>query len=420
MPLNTSVAPAPRQHTPPRPTGRVRAPQRAAADRRDDRAAARRVVWAESRLPRLRDCGRVAVTQDGRIGVRASTANGTRVAGYAGLASCGSVWACPCCSAKVMTRRREEVAAALAAAEARGLYVVMVTLTVRHRAGQPLAQLWDAVSKGWAAATSGAAWAGGKERRDGSRRIGDKERFGVVGYIRATEVTHGVNGWHPHIHVLLLLDQPTSQAGAEVLGLSLWSRWDRALRRLGFDSRIVLEVNAETGEQEMTGGLRAQVIRDGAEPMADYFTKAVYSESSDQTGDIASEVTLGGLSKSGRLGNRTPMQLLREIVNMGDADDLDLWHEWEAASKGRRALVWSHGLRELLGLDAEQTDEDIAAEELGTADDTVVVLPGETWTQLRDARLEGELLRVVEQHGDAALRPWLAGRGLVWLEPDEL
>jgi hypothetical protein len=30
--------------------------------------------------------------------------------------------------------------------------------------------------------------------------------YGIVGSIRALEVTHGGNGWHPHAHMVLFLD----------------------------------------------------------------------------------------------------------------------------------------------------------------------------------------------------------------------
>lgn len=37
--------------------------------------------------------------------------------------------------------------------------------------------------------------------------------------------------------------------------------------------------------------------------------------------------------------------------------------EYYKATKGSRALVWSRGLRDMCGLDAEQSDEEIAAQE---------------------------------------------------------
>jgi len=56
--------------------------------------------------------------------------------------------------------------------------------------------LWELLSKGWGYMTAGRQW------------IQFKETFGLVGTIKAVEVTHGGNGWHPHIHVLFFVDAP--------------------------------------------------------------------------------------------------------------------------------------------------------------------------------------------------------------------
>ena len=41
-----------------------------------------------------------------------------RRAGFGGLVTCGSVWACPVCAAKVATKRAEDLAAVLDAVHA--------------------------------------------------------------------------------------------------------------------------------------------------------------------------------------------------------------------------------------------------------------------------------------------------------------
>ena len=46
--------------------------------------------------------------------------------------------------------------------------------------------------------------------------------------------------------------------------------------------------------------------------------------------------------------------------------------------RGKRALVWSRGYREILGMDQEQTDEELAAAEVGGR--PVASLSSETWS----------------------------------------
>ena len=82
------------------------------------------------------------------------------------------------------------------------------------------------------------------------------------------------------------------------------------------------------------------------------------------------------------------------MVEQGDADALDLWHEWEAASKGRRQLVWSRGLRELLALGVEKTDEELAEEAAGGED--VIQLDKHAYRQIAAAGLVPDLLEMVE------------------------
>lgn len=55
----------------------------------------------------------------------------------------------------------------------------------------------------------------------------------------------------------------------------------------------------------------------------------------------------------------TPMRLLTELVETGEARWAALWGEYESATFGRRAIVWSAGLRALLlGVEDEMSDEE--------------------------------------------------------------
>jgi len=65
------------------------------------------------------------------------------------------------------------------------------------------------------------------------------------------------------------------------------------------------------------------------------------------------------------------------VSELGDADALDAWHEWERVAPGKNMITYSQGLRRRLELVDEQTDEDIADEDLGTIDH--LSLPRETW-----------------------------------------
>ena len=64
--------------------------------------------------------------------------DGTRSAAYGGLKTCGSVWCCPVCAAKVATRRADDLATVMRAVDELGGSAFLLTLTMRHDRGDRL------------------------------------------------------------------------------------------------------------------------------------------------------------------------------------------------------------------------------------------------------------------------------------------
>ena len=110
--------------------------------------------------------------------------------------------------------------------------------------------------------------------------------------------------------------------------------------------------------------------------------------------------------KQGRAGGRTPFEILDDFRWTGDDDDRVLWREYERATKGRQAITWSKGLRQLLAV-TERTDEEIAAEEIGGED--LAVIDGDGWRRIvRIPGLTGLILDQVERGGLPAVNELLA------------
>jgi Replication protein len=166
---------------------------------------------------RVSKCGRVPLAG---APVLALADDGT--AHMRGLTTCGSVSACPVCAAKIRQRRAEEIDEGLGRHLAGGGGAVFLTLTVPHDAGMPLEALWGAVAASWRSLVSG------------RHRAALRERFGLVGYVRATEITHGRAGWHPHLHVLLLTERPLSLDELRELHLFVRERWIRRVTAMGY------------------------------------------------------------------------------------------------------------------------------------------------------------------------------------------
>jgi len=79
------------------------------------------------------------------------------VAHFTDLLLCGSIWACPECSAKIRAVRSDEIARAVDAHMKAGGTAWMVTSTARHRSCQSLAPTLDAVAQGFKRLMSGRA-----------------------------------------------------------------------------------------------------------------------------------------------------------------------------------------------------------------------------------------------------------------------
>lgn len=249
---------------------------------------------------------------------------------------CGSVWCCPVCAAKVWAKRGDELTAGLERWADQGGRVMMVTLTMRHNASQPLGGLWDSASDGWAAARGGYR---------SVRRVWAE--VDPAGWIRVVEVTWGRNGWHVHIHALVLLRPGTTSPQARKLADAMHTGWARRLQALGLESVAG------------SGGFHWKLLRleDGGKAAGEYLAKGYYPTS-------ASGELTGSNRKDGRGGNLTTFGILAAVVN-GETERhgrelAHVWYEWERTSLGRKAMTWSDGLRDRLGLGAEPGDQDLA------------------------------------------------------------
>lgn len=379
----------------------VTAPPPTSEQRRAARLDARYTLWSHSSLPRVRACGRFVTNSEMGAAVKASgsVADGSRRAGLAGVQSCGSVWTCPVCSQKIQAERQAQVASALATARVKGLEVVFLTLTMRHARAHRLDRLWGHLSTAWRKTVSGSQrhWKG------------DKDEFGIQGYLRLVEVTHGaVNGWHVHVHVLLFLDPSKSARSngllwggfgltdddVQDLGMRMFLRWRKALDVPGLGIR-----------PSAARGVDIRRVRSD-DAIAEYFAKNIYDRKGE--GSTAHDVT-GAHSKDAKNGNRTPFGILRSIVGTeysqvdestgevtggGFERDLDLWHIYEKASKGRRQLLWSPGLKDLLGITDEKTDQEIVDEDHGG--EVLEWMTAPEWTHISRRRMQAELFAAAE------------------------
>jgi len=302
-----------------------------------------------------------------------------RGAHYAGLHTCGSIWNCPVCAAKIAEGRKCEVETLLKAHEAAGGGTYMLTLTMPHSKYDSCKSLRDAVANAWRRCQAGRKWGT------------IKAKFSIGWTIRALEVTHGKNGWHPHLHILLLTKRPLNDPGA--MHLAIQSRW----------ADMIMALTGEVAE------FAASDLRPAT--AADYITKW----------GAASETTRAGLKES-RKGGRSPWQLLAAYAE-GDAAAGKLYIEYCGAFFRARHLTYSKGLREHYGL-IEAADDDLAQGEeiqdnLHLGDPgrlgAIGMMAKETWRGVVDWNLTGDLLAVTARDGFEGAKALLAMYGLEFL-----
>ena len=251
-------------------------------------------------------------------------------ASYGGLQTCGSVWACPVCAAKIAERRRAEVVAAMTAHKVAGGCVNMLTLTTPHGRNDNLAELLEKQAKAlrafWIDWTVKAVLA----------------EMGTVGQIRALEVTNGRksaanNGWHPHYHILLFCGSGVDLACFSTAQMQVWA--DRLHERWAAKCQA-----AGLGLPSREHGLK---LDDGS-----------YAAAYAAKWGLEHEMTKGHTKKA-KQGSETPFDLLRAVL--ADPDDKQaaaLFKEFAETFKGKRQLHWSKGLKARFAIE-EVADEQL-------------------------------------------------------------
>ena len=287
---------------------------------------------------------------------------------YGGLATCGSVWACPVCAAKIQERRREEIAQAIHHAYGEGNYApAMVTFTFPHMHSDVLRSLILKQREAF------------KYLREGNSFRLFCKRFGYKGLIRSLEVTHGQNGWHPHTHELWFI-RPLKKAEREAFLDFVKSRWEKACIKAGLiDPSDLAKMRSF---RMYSCDVRFNVTT------GDYLAKQDGSRHWGADREMASSKAK---TKNKFKGCHPHDFLMRD-------DDSGRRHYLEYALTMRdlrcRQLYWSPGLKGWAGID-EKDDEQLALEQTESAD-ILGFLTADEWRSVYKAKAEAELLDIAD------------------------
>lgn len=342
-------------------------------------AAARRLLPRE----RVAKCGRKPIPIFEHVEVLREQ-DGSH-ATFGGLLTCNSVWHCARCAPKISEGRRVELQQAVTHWTTDN-QVVMLTYTLSHSILSPLEKTLAMLKDSKSAMQSGRWW---KDLTS---------KYGIVGSITATEITLGVNGWHPHLHQLVFFQHQRLQGGTLVdLSQALKTRWAGVVARHGGTVSQSIGLDVAVSDNRVA----RYIAKFGHEP-----TKPHWGE--------AAELTKANLKKASETST-TPQGLLWAFLS-GERLAGRLWREYALAFKGKRQLVWSAGLADLLGMKEIKSDIELAKEK----NDGLQVFALLTFRQWREVlawddhgRFRTELLALARAGDEDGFKLALETRGIL-------
>lgn len=327
---------------------------------------------AASLLPdeRVDDCLRRVIP--GKTSVDVVHKHNTASPSFRNLMTCNSIWHCPVCAAKITEQRRIELSDALANTR---LTPVLITYTFSHHMGMNLDGILGGMLEAFRRFKTGRSWQG------------ITYGFNWIGSVRALEVTHGQNGWHPHTHELVFLNQQLDAIEQARLWQILSERWQAVLGAQGLTATREIGLDIRTGDKAV----------------GDYVVKG-------SKWGLEHEVTKSA-AKNGRHNGRTPFAILLDY-GAGDEASGRLFMQYAQAFKGRNQLVWSRGLRDRLGLGAEKTDAELAEDQVSELDRLLARLTLDEWKAIYYSDNRAELLDIASTGKPELIEEWLISRGI--------
>ncbi|QDK99582.1 rolling circle replication protein, Rep63 protein (plasmid) [Acinetobacter tandoii] len=275
-------------------------------------------------LPKERVCNclkkRIDKTKDREVKY-----NETRKkAHWANVQRCGSVWTCPVCAKQITEKRRSELEKGLNQWKtAHNGSVLLLTLTFSHSVNESLSSLLAGQKRAY------------KRFCENTRVVNLMKSLSVRHKVKGFEVTYGKNGWHPHNHILLLTENSIED----------FKQHQDELAQIWINCCTKSGLNAPSMEHGLD-------LRDG-QCAEKYVSKW----------GLEHELTKGHV-KQGRNGGLTPFDLLQYSMTDAEMNGRKLgtlFQEFAISTKGARQLVWSRGLKSLLGIE-EKSDEELAEE----------------------------------------------------------
>lgn len=288
--------------------------------------------------------------------------------GVSGALRCNSPWLCPSCAPGRAEKRRQNLEEVFDRTSAMQGVTAFVTLTIRHKKNDTLADLKRIQSTASRKARQGRAW------------LAIKEKAQILGVVQGVEVLHNLNtGWHYHAHIIIpcLTDNATAREAMHA-----------------FVARYIECVRAEGGDAlERAQDVKILVDAETNDPVS-YVTK----------GSASWEIA-GSLKEARDRKSRTPWDLVK-LASAGDESAKSLFLEYSENIVGTRSCVISPSLAKALMMDVPDEDDDNVDADFSAneCDDTEIVVSvlTDSWRKLMSYGVAWRVINAVELGQDTA------------------
>ena len=323
----------------------------------------------------------ISYSQEKKTGLRLEndriTINYSRLynkASYSKIFQCGNVWLCPVCSARINVKRSKEIEKTIDYAYQNGYKVAMITFTNPHVKDDKLADIIEKHNNALKKVLNN-----NKSTLLFYKRIGNPFKYRIT----AKEVTYGRNGWHWHTHILMFTSKDADITKEYDYLLNKWYKY-------------CLEEGFVIKDKDAFFKYGLDII--------DNMSSSQYLTKYGKFWGIDKEFT-NKEAKNPKNGNIAPFYLL-------DAGYEKQFVEYAYATKGRKQITWSNGLKRVCGI-REKTDKELVKEEDEKANNVKIAeVDSVLWQLIMEKKLEASILRVIERFGGVGLIFLLYNNGL--------
>lgn len=371
----------------------------------------------------------------------------TGKAGYAGLQKCSSVHVCPVCSSRITEIRRKELQTAIDMHVEGGGEVLHMVLTIPHSRFDSLSTILGQMIQAKRDFYNAPRYITRKTVRGIKLPpTGWSIDHGVIGRVDSLEITYGRNGWHPHYHVLLFLDKPllTEDENEQILSVKMstlealkHATTEQEVKKIRKKCKKIISLIMKPYKDPLFEIWETACVAAGLDkPDADAFALQGGNEAGmyvakfgDEDkgkwvpGAGASMELAKGSNKSARAERSlTPFDMLRNIIAGDDVYRFmlstclmsygcnceltytDLFFSYAGATRGKKQLHWSLGLKKRFGLD--EKDDDEINTHVDAKDIWLAGLDVDDWRFTMRFGMRARLLDLAEKGGVAAVKEY--------------